>query len=73
VPLGFEAVLIPRRSFFISDFPFVPCVRKEKVKPPAKPYRYHPLPQRLELLGLRGSLRLIGITSLPSRTAPAMN
>src|SRR5579864_38975 len=29
VPLGFEAVLIPRRSCFISDFPFVPSVRKK--------------------------------------------
>jgi hypothetical protein len=48
LPLGFEAVLIPRRSFFISDSPFVPTVRKENVKPPAKPSRHHASPVQLE-------------------------
>jgi hypothetical protein len=31
LPLALEAVLIPRRSFFISEFPFVRFIRKKQM------------------------------------------
>jgi hypothetical protein len=74
LPLGFEAGLIPRTLFFISEIPFASSVRKIISS------QQQDLPdtalfcRRLSLGRLtQWHFSLIGITSLPPRTASVMN
>jgi hypothetical protein len=59
--------VIPRRAFFISDFPFASLARKNNIRPTARSFPYHAFStRRLELRPLLAEWQFWGRSGLPT-------